>query len=205
MSMLSSCQERSLITKLTNHTTTLSTPSHCWHSPQLESEFPMQLPKGAFGEFMDDLVNGLAVNEGGFRVHHPYPHSSLWGARPEVHQPEPPHDSQALEETRAKTSKKKDEFKDWNRPVVQETSGARPWGREFSLLLSSSVRWDTHQQNRFETSVEDFHSVLDQMELNLRYAHGKSTAMSCQNQTLPSLTHQRGARSKLFFTPGPHN
>ena len=120
--------------------------------------------------------------------------------RPEVHHPDPPHDSHALEETRAKTSKKKfgqkkDEFKDWNRPFVQMIIGRGlmnvlrdKWGvamreRAQSLVLSSSEKGDTHQQNRFETSVEDFHSVLDQMELNLRYAHGKSTASSCQNQT----------------------
>ena len=120
--------------------------------------------------------------------------------RPEVHHPDPPHDSHALEEACAKTSKKKfgqkkDEFKDWNRPFVQMIIGRGlmnvlrdKWGvamreRAQSLVLSSSEKGDTHQQNRFETSVEDFHSVLDQMELNLRYAHGKSTASSCQNQT----------------------
>ena len=48
--------------------------------------------------------------------------------RPEVHHPEPPHDSHAQEETCAKTSKekfgqKKDEFKDWNRTFVQMVMG----------------------------------------------------------------------------------
>ena len=37
----------------------------------------MQLPKGAFGEFMDDLAMNLQVNKGGFRFYHPYPYSPL--------------------------------------------------------------------------------------------------------------------------------
>ena len=67
--------------------------------------------------------------------------------------------------------------------ALRDKRGEAMRERAQSLVLSSSEKGDTHQQNRFETSVEDFHSVLDQMELNLRYAHGKSTASSCQNQT----------------------
>ena len=67
--------------------------------------------------------------------------------------------------------------------VLRDKWGVAMRERAQSLVLSSSEKGDTHQQNRFETSVEDFHSVLDQMELNLRHAHGKSTASSCQNQT----------------------
>merc|ERR1719205_311548 len=52
-------------------------------------------------------------------------------------------------------------------PVLKDKWGVAMREGGQSLLLSSSEKGDTHQQNRFETSVEDFHSTLDQRELSL--------------------------------------
>ena len=136
--------------------------------------------------------------------------------RPEVHHPDPPHDSHALEVTRAKTSKKKfgqkkDEFKDWNRPFVQMIIGRGlmnvlrdKWGvamreRAQSLALSSSEKGDTHQQNRFETSVEDFHSVFRPDGAESEVCSWKVHCIELSEpDPLLSLTHQRGALKQVY-------
>jgi arginine utilization protein RocB len=48
-----------------------------------------------------------------------------------------------------------------------------------ALADSGAIRQQDLPQNKFETSLEDFHSVLDQMELNLRCA--LETTNQCQS------------------------
>jgi len=63
------------------------------------------------------------------------------------------------------------------------------------------------QQNRFESSLEDFHSTIDQMELNLKCAL-ETTGQSQSSQRympLPLLSYQQyigTAKQQVTFTAG---
>merc|ERR1719412_1671618 len=63
------------------------------------------------------------------------------------------------------------------------------------------------QQHRFESSVEDFHSTIDQMELNLKCAletTGQSQS-SARYMPLPLLSYQQyyaTAKQQVTFTAG---
>ena len=57
------------------------------------------------------------------------------------------------------------------------------------------------QQNRFESSLEDFHSTIDQMELNLKCAL-ETTGQSQSSQRympLPLLSYQQVHKSHTYF------
>ena len=89
-------------------------------------------------------------------------------------------------------------------PVLRDKWGVAIREGAQSLVLSSSEKGDTHQQNRFETSVEDFHSTLDQMELNLKCAHETTTqSQSSSRYMLGNLSYHQyiaTAKQQVAFT-----
>ena len=89
-------------------------------------------------------------------------------------------------------------------PVLKDKWGLAMREGANSLVLSSSEKGDTNQQNRFETSVEDFHSTLDQMELHLKCALETTTqSQSSSRYMLGNLSYHQyitTAKQQVAFT-----
>ena len=89
-------------------------------------------------------------------------------------------------------------------PVLRDKWGVAMREGAQALVLASSERGDTNQQNRFETSVEDFHSTLDQMELNLKCAlETTNQSQSSSRYMLGNLSYHQyiaTAKQQVTFT-----
>ena len=89
-------------------------------------------------------------------------------------------------------------------PVLKDKWGVAMREGAQSLVLSNSDKGDNNQQNRFETSVEDFHSTLDQMELHLKCALETTTqSQSSSRYMLGNLSYHQyiaTAKQQVAFT-----
>lgn len=87
-------------------------------------------------------------------------------------------------------------------PVIRDKWGQAMREGGQALLQNSLTDKGDSQQNKFEASVEDFHSSLDQMELNLKCAQETtSQSQSSAKYMLPNLSyHQYVATAKQQAT-----
>ena len=87
-------------------------------------------------------------------------------------------------------------------PVLRAKWGTTMREGGQALIHSSSDKPDTSYQNNFETSIEDFHSTLDQMELNLKCALETTSQSQSSGRYMPSNLsyHQYIATSKQQVT-----